>query len=68
MAFFIFTQGKRSKTSWELLETISRPDVAREAYGNYRRLVGQNDLKIVMVEAPSAAAAKAELVTVKQAA
>ena len=62
MAYFIFTQGKRSPSVWELLETISRHDRAQAVYHEYRQLAGnRSNTQIVMVEAPTAAKAKAEL-------
>ncbi len=55
MAYFIFSQAKRPYDDWDLLESIDRADVAKEAFRNYQQLLkGQDETKIVMVEAYSA--------------
>lgn len=62
MAFYIFTQGERTDSGWELLETIKRPDLAKEVYGNYCQLLSaQAAVKLEMVEAATAKKAKSEL-------
>jgi hypothetical protein len=62
MAFYIFTRGERANSEWELLETIKRPDLAREVYSNYCQLLRvRATVKLEMVEAVTARKAKSEL-------
>lgn len=62
MTYYIFIQGQRPDSGWELLETIKRSDLAKEVYRNYCQLMSdQEAVKIAMVEAATAGEAKTEV-------
>ena len=58
MAYYIFAQGRYTFGAWELLETVERPDLAKEVYRNYRQRLDPSAVEMVMVRAKSEVEAK----------
>lgn len=52
MAYYIFTRAIRPPCEWELLETLSRSEVAQETFRGYQQIIGGRKVpKIALVEA-----------------